>query len=117
MRISIPSGYRLRIVDTDDIIMVKADDKAVKVVFEQGNAVKELRTWAYTVEEFARHAGLLQIHRATAINPEKIREVRSAIAFNCLDIYMDADVEPVSSSRRHTPAVRRAIKSLGHKQP
>lgn len=111
MIVQIPSEHRIRLIDSDDIIAVLADDKAVTVHYEQGQAVRSIRTWAYTVKDFAKRFGLLQVSRSAAVNQQKVGKITpSRYRANCIDLHFRSDgLKPVRVSRRLTPAVRRSL--------
>lgn len=113
MTVQIPSDHHVRLVDSDDIIAVFADCKAVTVQYEQGSAVRNIRTWAYTVKDFAKRFGLLQVSRSAAVNKSKIGKITpAAYRANCIDLHFRRDgLKPVQVSRRLTPSVRRALRS------
>lgn len=125
MIIPIQSNHRTRMVEKADILYVRGDEKAVKVIYMQGGARKELRTWQYTVKSFAETHGLLQIHRGVAVNKSRVvslstsRRLRKWSPFAGIgmhEVELDSG-DILTASRRFSPNVRRAIKSLGHKQP
>ena len=115
MIVQIPSQHHVRLVDSDDIIAVFADCKAVTVQYEQGFAVRNIRTWAYTVKDFAKRFGLLQVSRSAAVNKSKIGKITpAAYRANCIDLHFDLHfnrdaLKPVRVSRRLTPSVRRSL--------
>lgn len=113
MIVQIPSEHHVRLIDSDDIIAVFADNKAVTVQYEQGQAVRNIRTLAYTVKDFAKRFGLLQVSRSAAVNKSKIGKITpAAYRANCIDLHFNRDcLKPVRVSRRMTPTVRRALRS------
>lgn len=113
MIVQIPSERHVRLIDSDDIIAVMADDKAVTVVYEQGQAVRNIRTWAYTVREFAKQVGMLPVSRSAAVNKSKIVKITpAAYRANCIDLHFRSDgLKPVRVSRRLTPSVRRVLRT------
>ena len=113
MIVQIPSEHHVRLVDSDDIIAVFADCGAVTVMYEQGQAVRKIRTWAYTVKDFAKHVGMLTVSRSAAVNKSKIGKITpAAYRANCIDLHFNRDgLKPARVSRRLTPSVRRALRS------
>lgn len=111
MIVQIPSEHHVRLIDSDDIIAVFADDKAVTVVYEQGQTVRKIRTWAYTVREFAKQVGMLPVSRSAAVNKSKIGMIKPAkYRANCIDLHFKRDgLKPIQVSRRMTPSVRRSL--------
>lgn len=109
MILPIMSRGRIRRLDTDDIIMVKAEDKHIVISVERGNSVEEIHTYNHTVKSFAALAGLMPVHRKYAVNLQKIRDARST-QFNTIDLHFTVEVSPIEASRRKAPAVRRALK-------
>ena len=111
MILSIASQHRIRKLDTDDIIMVKAEDKHIVISVERGNSVEEIHTYNHTVKSFAALAGLMPVHRKYAVNLQKIRDARST-QFNTIDLHFISNgVNPIEASRRKTPALRRALRN------
>lgn len=113
MIVQIPSQHHVRLVDSDDIIAVFADDKAVAVMYEQGASVRIIKTWAYTVKDFAKYVGMLPVSRSAAVNQQKVGMIKPAkYRANCIDLHFKRDcLKPVRVSRRLTPSVRRALRS------
>lgn len=113
MIVQIPSEHHVRLIDSDDIIAVFADDKAVAVMYEQGASVRRIKTWAYTVKDFAKHVGMLTVSRSAAVNPAKIGMIKPATyRANCIDLHFRRDgLKPIQVSRRLTPSVRHALRT------
>lgn len=113
MIVQIPSEYKVRLIDSDDIIAVFADGKAIIVMYEKGAEVSKIRTWAYTVNEFATHVGMLTVSRSAAVNKSKIAMIKPArYRANCIDLHFKRDaLKPVQVSRRMTPTVRRSLRT------
>lgn len=111
MIVQIQSEHHVRLIDSDDIIAVFADNKAVTVVYEQGQAVRSIRTWAYTVQELSTYVGLLPVSRSAAVNKSKIGKIKPApYRANCIDLHFKRDgLKPIQVSRRLTPTVRRSL--------
>lgn len=111
MIVQIPSEYKVRLIDSDDIIAVFADGKAIIVMYEKGAEVSKIRTWAYTVKEFATHVGMLTVSRSAAVNQVKISMIKPAkYRANCIELHFKRDcIKPVQVSRSLTQSVMRAL--------
>jgi two-component system response regulator AlgR len=93
-------------IPAGDVILLRADSKYVEVWRSEGMALTEESLRA--IEE--RLPGrFLRVHRNALIAVERVREIRRGESGQSL-LVLDGIDEPVEVSRRHLPAVRRALR-------